>query len=318
VYNTQLSAFNGVTTLGPPTDPATGIKFKNAGIGTALSIEWGNGSGQQRLVLVKEGSAVDAAPVNNTPYIPNTFFGSGAQLGNGNFAVHSGTGNSVTITNLDAGKTYHVAIYEFNQFPTGPLYMQTDPARAVFAGFALPVKLVSFSGSVVNGSAQLTWKTSSEISSKEFVIERSANGANYTDIGKVAASGNTDLVKTYSFEDKTPLATSYYRLRMVDENGRAELSKVIKLSLNGAGQSSLSLYPTRASAKVNVSIQSQVKERISLEVFDVNGRLIKREQRDIQKGTNLVMVDVAGLNQGIYVIHAMIDGQVFNSRFVKE
>lgn len=36
------------------------------------------------------------------------------------------------------------------------------------------------------------------------------------------------------------------------------------------------------------------------------------------KGTNLVLLDVAALPQGMYVVHAAIDGQVFNSRFVKE
>lgn len=317
VFNQSLTAVGSVTTLGPPATPAGTIVFSNPGVGTALTLNWTNGSGQRRLVLVKENEAVDAIPANNTTYVANTFFGSGDQLGNGNYAVHSGTGDNVTITNLTPGKVYHVAVFEYNQFATGPLYLQGNPARASWAGFSLPIRLLSFSG-VVNGSnALLTWKTSSEVKSKEFVVERSANGSQFTAIGKVPASGNSDLVKTYTFEDRNSLPVGFYRLRMVDEDGSAELSKVIKLDKGSSGQA-LQVYPTRVVSTVNVSVHSNQPERIFLQVYDVNGRLVKNEQRDVVKGVNLFTLDVTGLTKGLYVVHGTIGGKKVSERFVKE
>ncbi|AXY77951.1 T9SS C-terminal target domain-containing protein [Paraflavitalea soli] len=318
VHNTSLTAVNSATTLGPPTAPASTITFSNAGVGTALTLSWSNGSGQKRLVLVKEGTAVDALPADNVSYSANTFFGSGDQLGNGNYAVHSGTGDNVTITNLLPGKSYHVAVFEYNQFATGPLYLVNNPARASFNGFMLPVKLLSFSGTITSDKAVLTWETSAEINSKQFNIERSADGSQYTTIGSVAASGNSDLVKTYTFEDRNALAVGYYRLRMVDADGRSELSKVIKLENRSSGQVSLHVYPTRVSTSVNVSVNSSQQERISIQVLDMNGRLVKREQRDVVKGVNVITLQVAGLTKGIYIVHGAVGGEPFSERFVKE
>lgn len=318
VYNHSLTAVGSATTLGPPAAPAGTILFSNPGVSTALTLNWSNGSGQKRLVLVKEDNAVDAVPTDNTVYSANTFFGSGDQLGNGNYAVHNGSGDNVTITNLRPGKAYHVAVYEYNQFATGPLYLLTNPARATFDGFTLPVRLLSFSGSTSGDKIVLTWKTSAEINSKKFVIERSANGTQFTDIGTVAASGNSDLVKTYTFEDRNSLPVGYYRLRMVDADERSELSKIIKLELGSSGQPFLQLYPTRVTSTVNLSVHSTQPERISLQVFDVNGRLVKKEQRDIVKGVNLISIPVTGLTQGVYVVHGFVGGEKVSGRFVKE
>lgn len=318
VYNPSITAIGSATTLGPPATPAGTIVFSNAGVGTALTLNWTNGSGQKRLVLVKEGNAVDALPTDNVSYSANTFFGSGDQLGTGNYAVHNGTGDNVTITNLSAGKTYHVAVFEYNQFVSGPLYLLNNPARASFSGFLLPVRLLSFSGNLTGDKAILTWKTAAEINSKQFIIERSADGSQYATIGSVSASGNSDLVKAYTFEDRNVLPIGYYRLRMVDEDGRSELSKVIKLEHRSSGQASWQLYPTRVSTNVNLSINSNQQERITIQVLDMNGRLVKKEQRDVVKGVNIITIQVAGLTQGIYVVHGTVGGEKFSERFVKE
>lgn len=318
VYNASLTAVGATTTLGPPATPAGTIVFSNAGVGTALTLNWTNGSGQKRLVLVKEDNAVDAVPTDNVSYNSNTFFGSGDQLGSGNYAVHNGTGDNVTITNLLPGKTYHVAVFEYNQFATGPLYLATNPARASFSGFMLPVRLLSFSGTLSGDKAVLTWKTATEINSQQFIIERSADGSQYANIGSVRASGSSDLVKVYTFEDRNALRTGYYRLRMVDEDGRSELSKVIKLENRSSGQASWRLYPTKVSTNVNLSVNSNQSERITIQVLDMNGRLVKQEQRDVVKGANVITLQMAGLTQGIYVIHGTVGGDKFSERFVKE
>src|SRR5690606_224227 len=41
-------------------------------------------------------------------------FGSGAQIGTGNFVVYKGTGTQVAVTGLSAATTYHVEVFEFN------------------------------------------------------------------------------------------------------------------------------------------------------------------------------------------------------------
>ena len=96
---------------------------------SSFTINWTSGNGTNRIVLVKAGSAVDSDPVNGTSYTASDLFGSGSQIGTGNYVVYNGTGYNVTVFNLDANTTYHVAVYEFSGPPGMEDYLTPDPAR---------------------------------------------------------------------------------------------------------------------------------------------------------------------------------------------
>jgi hypothetical protein len=66
----------------------------------------------------------------------------------------------------------------------------------------------------------LNWQTAQEINTSHFIIERSANGTDFSSIGKVSASGNNSITKDYLYTDTKPAkGTNYYRLKMVDADG---------------------------------------------------------------------------------------------------
>ncbi len=96
-----------------PNTQASGVSFSAVGSGS-MTIAWTPGSGSNSIVLVKAGSVVNASPVNGTNYTDNVAFGSGSQLGSGNYVVYQGSGSSVTISGLSIGTTYYVAVYSFN------------------------------------------------------------------------------------------------------------------------------------------------------------------------------------------------------------
>jgi len=108
------------TTASQTTPAATGPALQASNIlfssisSTSLTLTWTNGSGQNRMVVGHAGSAVNSDPVDGNTYLANTVFGSGTQLGSGNYTVFNGSGNSVTITGLVASTTYHFKVYEYN------------------------------------------------------------------------------------------------------------------------------------------------------------------------------------------------------------
>lgn len=79
-----------------------------------VSLSWTKGDGSQRIVLIKEGSAVDGTPAENSFYSTSDTMGDGAQIGSGNYVVYNSNGSAVTIYGLKKNTTYHIAIYEFN------------------------------------------------------------------------------------------------------------------------------------------------------------------------------------------------------------
>ncbi|MCB0497097.1 MAG: lamin tail domain-containing protein [Cyclobacteriaceae bacterium] len=99
----------------PPSSQATAVTFGTTDE-TSMVINWTQGNGTDALVVVKEGSVVDTNPESGTAYTADAAFGTGAELGMGNFVVFAGTSSTqtVTVTGLTQGTTYHVAVYEYN------------------------------------------------------------------------------------------------------------------------------------------------------------------------------------------------------------
>jgi hypothetical protein len=111
-----------------PTVQTSAVNFTNV-TQNSMTVNWTNGNGAARIVLAKSGSAVNSDPVDGASYTASSTFGSGGtQIGTGNFVVFSGSGNSVTVTGLAGGTTYHFAVYEFNGAGGTENYLTSGPA----------------------------------------------------------------------------------------------------------------------------------------------------------------------------------------------
>lgn len=98
---------------------------------TEVDFEFTRGGGDDVLVVMREGSAVDADPISGTSYTANSIFnGPGAsEIGTGNYVVfngNNGTSNpgvggaslNLSVSGLTPDTTYHLAIYEYNTIDT--------------------------------------------------------------------------------------------------------------------------------------------------------------------------------------------------------
>jgi M6 family metalloprotease-like protein len=104
--------FMGGASCTSPSNQATGFGV-SAIDDNQMTVSWTRGNGNQVLVLAKQGSAVNASPSNSNDYNYNTVFGTGDNIGSGNFVVYKGIANNAVITGLTPGTTYHYAVFEF-------------------------------------------------------------------------------------------------------------------------------------------------------------------------------------------------------------
>lgn len=102
-----------ITGAGTPATPAS-APATNAIACNGFNLSWTNGSGSNRLVVVKSGSAIAGSPVDGTSYAANSTFGSGSTIAAGEFVVYNGSNSSVFITGLNASTTYYYKVFEFN------------------------------------------------------------------------------------------------------------------------------------------------------------------------------------------------------------
>jgi len=96
-----------------PTSQAT-IFSATAINDTTMTVGFIRGNGDSVIVIAKADNPVSIAPITGYSYFANAAFGMGTQIGNGNYVVYKGIGNTVNLTNLTPGTNYHFAIFEFN------------------------------------------------------------------------------------------------------------------------------------------------------------------------------------------------------------
>lgn len=131
-YNTSsnyAAAASSSATYTFPTEPTTqasALSFTGV-LSTAFTVDFTKGDGASRVILVKAGSAVAGIPVDGISY-STAAYGSGTQIGTGNYVVYSGTAGSATITGLSPNTTYYVGIFEFNGTGGNSNYLTSAPA----------------------------------------------------------------------------------------------------------------------------------------------------------------------------------------------
>ena len=81
---------------------------------STLQLNWTNGNGASRLVVGKAGGLVNQAPVDGATYAASSTFSGGDDLGNGNYVVYKGSGNSVSVTAIQPGTSYQFFVFEYN------------------------------------------------------------------------------------------------------------------------------------------------------------------------------------------------------------
>ncbi len=155
-YDNILIFKNIAGTLSAPTTAAANVTT-SGNFGTSVKINWTNGNGSRRLVLVKQGSAVNAAPSDNGGYTSNTQYTSGSQIGTGNYAVFSGVGSSVTVSGLSLNTTYHVKVIEMNGGPGSEKFLTTSaPVANVTTNAIEGIPFDSIAGNAISFTGSST------------------------------------------------------------------------------------------------------------------------------------------------------------------
>ncbi len=165
------------------------------------------------------------------------------------------------------------------------------------------------------------WQTASEFNSDYFTIERSADGKNWKNIGKVTAAGNSSGTRRYAFTDELPPSASpsthYYRLKQTDYDGRFEYFGPVSVSLSPADNWSL-IFENPAAEQLKGSLTCTEDADITVQIIDLQGRIVKTEQLSTVKGSNFLQVDINGMDQGLYFIKVFHHQKALVSKFVKE
>lgn len=110
---TKSVSVSGKVLAKEPVTTATAIQFSDI-TSTAFRLNWTNGNGAERLVIVKKATAVNVFPTDGATYEANAVYQAGTNLSAESYVVYKGAGTSVTVTGLEPNTVYHVSVVEFN------------------------------------------------------------------------------------------------------------------------------------------------------------------------------------------------------------
>ncbi|HCN36134.1 MAG TPA: hypothetical protein DIS94_00275 [Bacteroidetes bacterium] len=146
-------------------------------------------------------------------------------------------------------------------------------------GFPLPVELSNFNFAVSGNNVSLKWTTTEERNNSGFEIERrNSNSENWSKIGFVEGSGNSNEIKNYSYSDLNLISGKYnYRLKQIDYNGNFKYYNLESEVIVGVPDKYLlsQNYPNPFNPITKINFELSNAGFVKLEVYDLTGRLVK-------------------------------------------
>lgn len=186
-----------------------------------------------------------------------------------------------------------------------------------FDGGALPVSLGDFKAVLQNDcKVLLQWQTENVQNLSGFNIQRSVDANHFYSIDYVTAKGSGNSKINYLTFDKQPLkGINFYRLKIVDTDGKFTYSKIESV-VNNQALFSLHLFPNPAKNILLVSATTD-NEKVTFQIIDVGGRILK-EGSYYLSGNITFGVDIVTLPKGIYYFQLITKSTSETRRFVKD
>lgn len=233
----------------------------------------------------------------------------------GNFDVVNQTGS---VSFPTSGTWYNYLTGETFEATGSPQSFELKPGEfKVFTSTyaALPVRLIDFSGVNQGLNNLLSWQVADEKNVKNYEVQRSSIGSDFSTIARVPASGRSD----YRFTDDNLSAGSnwYYRLRVVDADGGASYSKVVLIRSSQGAQ--LRVYPNPFRSVLKLEIEANSSGPGNLVLAGMDGRTLIRKQINLRSGINEILLpETAGLTNGTYVLKLIVQKEESTIKVVKQ
>ncbi|WP_400190323.1 T9SS type A sorting domain-containing protein [Hymenobacter sp. B81] len=214
-----------------------------------------------------------------------------------------------TATPAQSGTTAFVGtITSTSPFTTlGNFLLASTAALGTAGNNPLPVVLSSFTAARHGQQVRLAWATASEKNSARFEVQRSLNGKDFNPVGVLEAAGTSAQPRHYAFADEAaPASAAYYRLRQLDLDGTATLSRVV--AIPQTGHLMAELFPNPVYDKLHLQAGASA---LPWRVLGADGKVLLQGT-----AAGEAIIDVSRLKVGTYTLELRRGGQRETHRFV--
>ena len=175
----------------------------------------------------------------------------------------------------------------------------------------LPIILYEFNAKPNNGIVEINWVTKTEINNDYFIVERSLDGINFSEIYRISGAGNSNTIINYNTIDNKPeKGYLYYRLKQVDYNGNYSYSKIatVKISDNINNFKPSNIVISNNFIRINTNSDEDYK----VEIYNINGQVIYINNINESKE-----IDISNYSKGIYLLKIYSKVNVYTKKIKK-
>lgn len=173
-----------------------------------------------------------------------------------------------------------------------------DRFRVVFKSTAnsIPVTMSNLKAQQKVQDVQVDWTVTAEKNVRQYEVEHSTDGSNFTKAGTVKAQNSGAAQLSYSFMHEKPnYGEHYYRVRAINMAGETKYTNTAKVTIT-KGQGQFVVYPNPiVNNKVNVKFVNQAEGKYTIRLVDKSGNEIYRAvvQHTTATGTHSIELSSA-------------------------
>ncbi|HMC98498.1 MAG TPA: T9SS type A sorting domain-containing protein [Ferruginibacter sp.] len=228
-------------------------------------------------------------------------------------------GNGVLITPSPANITWNGLYWSvtFNVTGFSGFYVHS----VIVGGGPLAVNLNYLNGVKQGDNNLLNWSVSCTNTPRAVLtLERSVDARSFSSIYSITADA-LRCQQPFAYTDAQPMpGLNYYRLKMMDADGKIGYSNTIALLHATKGFELVSVAPNPViNGRLNLNVAAAQSSKINIVITDMLGRTVKSESTTLSPGSNNIQLKVDQLQAGTYNISASSSDQKGRVlRFVKE
>lgn len=183
----------------------------------------------------------------------------------------------------------------------------------------LPVELVNFSVQLqANNQVLVKWLSTTELNLASYNVQRSIDVVNFSTVATVTPKGASNYQISDDITTTNLPSTIYYRLETVDKDGSKSFSSIVAVTVNNDAKLHLNIYPNPVRTTLKAQVTTLKAGIATITVTDVQGKVMVKQTSQLALGTSQIVVDIANLASGNYLMQISGTDLHLQQPFVKE
>jgi Secretion system C-terminal sorting domain len=201
----------------------------------------------------------------------------------------------------------NVLTYDLSFAPTTltfDAFFQTMSNGSMVPLAALAVDVTNFTAQKGNNGNDIKLTVSNNEPVSRVVLQKSADGVNFSDAGEMLKLNNNGSEINYQFTDITPFAVNTFYRAKIFSAVKEQYTAIVRIK--ESSNTDISVSPSPAKDMVNISFANSNREKVTIHIVSAEGKVVA----EAFTNNEFIHYNVSNLVSGMYLVQVIKQGQV--------